>query len=154
METNYRLTNPVLHYGILSLIFGAALLTLLSHTLFHIGHSHDYNLVLSRAQAVASTKRTNCSTPGKLYKVVIKNDHASPMTTDAKLCDRLMFTNRDNIVREIAFGPHEEHVPYDGVAAKILGGNQSFTITLDETGMYHFHDHFHDEASGYFNVRK
>lgn len=63
-----------------------------------------------------------------------------PETTNANLCDSITFTNYDNITREIAFGPHEDHVPYDGVAEKLLNKGQSFTITANQAGSYHFHD--------------
>lgn len=109
-------------------------------------------LLASRHPAAAGSNQ--CGSNGQLYHVVIQYDRVSPENTDARLCDKLEFTNKDNVAREIAFGPHEHHVPYDGVAARILGYNQSFTITLNEAGLYHFHDHIHDEVSGFFSVSK
>jgi plastocyanin len=95
-----------------------------------------------------------CGTNGPLHQVTIQNNRVSPENTDARLCDRLQFTNEDNTIREIAFGPHEHHVPYDGVTAKVLYQHQSFTITLNKLGQYHFHDHIHDEVTGFFTVSK
>jgi len=43
-------------------------------------------------------------------------------------------------------------VPYDGVAERVLGKGQSFTITLNQAGNFHWHDHLHDEVEGYFTV--
>jgi len=45
-------------------------------------------------------------------------------------------------------------MPYDGVAERFLNKNESFTITLNATGTYHWHDHLHDEVEGYFTVSK
>lgn len=91
---------------------------------------------------------------GKVLQVTIKDGQASPQISDGQLCDRITFTNQDNVTREIAFGPHENHLAYDGIADKFLNKNQSFTITLNQPGTFHFHDHLHDEAMGYFNVAK
>lgn len=88
------------------------------------------------------------------HKVIIKNDQAEPSTTKASLCDTLNITNLDDSERLIAFGPHEDHVAYNGVSARLLSKDQSFTITLNKAGTYRFHDHIHDNAVGYFIVAK
>lgn len=95
-----------------------------------------------------------CSNIGTTHKVDIIYNHASPQNTDALLCDKIEFTNKDAIVREISFGQHDEHTAYDGIFSKVIRPNQSFTITLVSPGLYHFHDHLHDEVSGYFSVDK
>ena len=66
----------------------------------------------------------------------------------------LTFKNIDPTTREIAFGPHAQHVPYDGVAERILSQGQSFTITLNQTGNFQWHDHVHDDLTGTFTVNK
>jgi plastocyanin len=96
----------------------------------------------------------SAGTKPTIHYVTIKNDQAAPAQTNATLCDSLTITNLDNETREVAFGPHEDHVPYDGVAEKVLRHGQSFTVTLNQTGTYRFHDHFHDEVSGNFTVIK
>jgi hypothetical protein len=93
-----------------------------------------------------------CGGKGVLHQVTIKNDQVSPEFTDGKLCDRLEITNQDHVTREVAFGGHQVHVPYNGVAEKSLNQNQSFTLILNLAGQFHFHDHEHDEVMGYFNV--
>jgi plastocyanin len=87
-----------------------------------------------------------------VHQITIKNNTVSPGSTSGHLCDKLTFTNSDNVNREIAFGPHEHHVSYDGVSERIIGKNQSFSITLNKVGKYQFHDHIHDSVLGYFNV--
>ena len=91
---------------------------------------------------------------GISYMVSIQNDKVSEPDIKAKLCDKIMFMNEDHVTRELAFGPHEDHVPYDGVAEKILNQGQYFTITLITPGHYHWHDHNHDAVGGYFTVSK
>ena len=94
-------------------------------------------------------------TQGHSYSVMIMDSKVEPAgTVQAKLCDSITFTNMDDIAREIAFGPHEDHVPYDGVAEKVLNKDQSFTITLNQLGSFHWHDHVHDEVEGFFTVSK
>src|ERR1700712_28544 len=76
---------------------------------------------------------------GQSHQVMIMDDKATPTNTTGKLCDTLTITNHDDITRLVAFGPHEDHIPYDGVADKILLQGQSFTVTLNATGNYRFH---------------
>ncbi len=97
-----------------------------------------------------------CSKPSpnaQSYQVMIMSDKVDTPQITAKLCDTITFTNMDNITREIAFGPHENHVPYDGIAAKVLTAGQSFTVTLNQAGSFHWHDHIHDVVQGYFTVK-
>jgi len=97
----------------------------------------------------------SCNNPAAITRMVtITEGHVSAPDIHGKLCDKIMFMNEDNLTREIAFGPHEDHVPYDGVAEKFLNQYQSFTITLNTAGRYHWHDHLHDEVQGYFTVTK
>lgn len=88
------------------------------------------------------------------HNVMIMNSKPEPDHVTGKLCDSLTITNMDNIAREIAFGPHEDHVPYDGVAEKVLNPGQSLTVTLNQAGNFHFHDHLNDAVQGYFTITK
>ena len=109
-------------------------------------------LGLSGGQSAASDCKAN--TKPVAHSVDIKGGKVSSADITGKMCDTITFTNEDAVAREIAFGPHEHHVPYDGVAERVLNKNESFTITLDKTGRYHWHDHLHDEVEGYFTVSK
>lgn len=95
-----------------------------------------------------------CAQTGQDHTVSISNNRPNSANITAHLCDELTFVNNDNLTREVAFGPHENHVPYDNVAEKFLNKDQSFTITLNKVGTYHWHDHLHDEVQGYFTVNK
>ncbi|MGC1177034.1 MAG: hypothetical protein WA843_03090 [Candidatus Saccharimonadales bacterium] len=86
------------------------------------------------------------------YTVTIKDNRARPAHTSAKLCDHLTITNLDYIEREVAFGPHENHVAYDGVTERLLDRGQSLSVTLVQAGNFRFHDHFQDEVQGTFSV--
>lgn len=86
------------------------------------------------------------------YTMTIKSGQVTPLKVVGALCDKLIITNKDGLAREIAFGPHENHVPYDGVAERVLNKGQSLTITLDQAGSFHWHDHLHDAVEGYFTV--
>lgn len=95
-----------------------------------------------------------CAQTGQNHTVTIADNRPNFASLKARLCDRLTFMNKDNLTREIAFGTHDDHVPYDNVTEKFLNKNQSFTITLNKVGTYHWHDHLHDEVQGYFTVNK
>jgi hypothetical protein len=91
---------------------------------------------------------------GDGYIVTIANDRATPLTTDARLCDTLTIINKDAGTRLIAFGVHDKHVTYAGVEEKLLKYNQSFTVTLRQSGKFIFHDHDNDTVRGNFTVRE
>lgn len=95
-----------------------------------------------------------CRTHGASLVVTIKDDRMSTTHVDASLCDTLTITNDDPVLRLMAFGPHDHHEPYDGVAERVLSQGQSLTVTLNQTGTYLFHDHLHDEIEGSFTVVK
>jgi plastocyanin len=87
-----------------------------------------------------------------VHKATIRDGKVSNDHIYGKVCDTITITNKDAMSREIAFGNHDHHVPYDGVTERVLGENESFTITLDKAGSYHWHDHLHDEVEGFFTV--
>ena len=61
-----------------------------------------------------------CQGTHEIHNVLIKNNQVDPGFTDASLCDTLVITNIDSRQREMAFGLHEHHIPYDGVTEKVL----------------------------------
>jgi len=87
------------------------------------------------------------------HLVVIQNDNAVPDNIVASRCETLTIKNLDNEDRMIAFGLHEDHVPYDGVSEQLMSLGQSLTVTLVQTGNFRFHDHVHDEVQATFEVK-
>jgi plastocyanin len=99
-----------------------------------------------------STGSLACSGAHPTYGVTIRKNTVRPAHVTARRCDKLTITNYDDVLREMAFGDHEHHQLYDGIFEQNLALNQSFTITLNKTGTYRFHDHFQDSVSGTFTV--
>lgn len=95
---------------------------------------------------------TSCTVAGQRHTVVIQAGTMSPGHVDAHVCDTLTITNQDAKTRKIGFGEHDKHVAYDGVSERVLSSGQSFTITLNEIGEVHFHDHFQEEVEASFTV--
>jgi hypothetical protein len=92
------------------------------------------------------------SQPQANHTITIQNDKASPGHISALQCDKLTIINKDEEVREIAFGPHDDHVPYDGITERVLGKDQSLTVTLVQVGNFRVHDHIHNEVQATFTV--
>lgn len=88
------------------------------------------------------------------HSVVIRDDKVSPQATTGKVCDTMKITNDDDVTRLMAFGVHDHHQAYDGVTDRILHKGESMTVTFDQVGSFHFHDHLHDEVEGYFTVKR
>lgn len=105
-------------------------------------HAPDSSAAICTSPNVQAHSRT----------VMIMDGHVEPRITSGRLCDTVTITNMDKVSREIAFGSHEAHVAYDGVAEKVLDGGRSFTITLNNVGDVRFHDHTHEEVEGHITV--
>jgi hypothetical protein len=116
--------------------FGAGVFILVTH--------------LNASDAAAQT----CSVHGTVHTITISGQTMVPDHINGKLCDQLNVINGDDELRLIAFGPHERHVAYDGIAEHALDAHQSFTVTLVQTGTFLIHDHIHDEVHGSFTVTK
>jgi hypothetical protein len=131
------------------LILSGVLITVtaLSFAIYSLDSHYIKKSNKSSQSAVAS-----CQNKGTSHQVVIENNAAVPGHTSAALCDTLTISNEDSRQRLMAFGAHDDHVPYDGVTEKSLNTGQSFTITLNQTGTYYFHDHIGDTAQGDFTV--
>lgn len=86
------------------------------------------------------------------HQVTIKNGLVRPLHTRANKCDTLTFINEDKVTRNIAFGPHLQHIPYAGETELAALAGRSVTLTLSQAGTYTFHDHSHEETAGDFTV--
>lgn len=112
-------------------------------------------VVFAATHYLSSTDPSNpCPTTGVVHRVIAKNGAFVPQHTDAKFCDVLTITNLDQQQRLVAFGPHENHVAYDGVSERLLAQGQSLTLTLIQSGSFLFHDHLDDSVVGSFTVVK
>jgi cytochrome o ubiquinol oxidase operon protein cyoD len=101
---------------------------------------------------VGGTKTGACQEIGANHQVTIKNGKISPFHTDARLCDTLTFINEDDNVREMAFGPHPQHLVYGGETEVSVRKGYPKTINLNQTGTMLFHDHLDPNVFGDFSV--
>ena len=84
--------------------------------------------------------------------MTIRGNRFVPDKLTASKCDKLTVVNLDDRTRLIAFGPHEDHISYDGVSERVLGQNQSLTVTLVTPGTFIVHDHADPAVRGAFTV--
>lgn len=94
-----------------------------------------------------------CQQIGQEHFVEAKDNKMQPANIEAKLCDKLTITNKDDKIRRIAFGVHDQHIAYNGVVEKVLRKDQSFSVTLNESGEFLFHDHLQEEVQATFTVK-
>lgn len=86
------------------------------------------------------------------HKVTINNGQVSPLYTEARLCDKIIFINEEDIVREITFGTHPQHDTYAGEYQLTVRKGRSKTLILSQEGTYQFHDHLDPTVTGAFTV--
>lgn len=86
------------------------------------------------------------------HKIMVMDNMVTPSHIDVHLCDTLTIVNHDDVVRQIAFGPHPHHETYAGQTGQTLRPGGDMVITLTQLGTHQFHDHMHDEVTGDFTV--
>jgi hypothetical protein len=136
MKATKRVVLIILFLGITVILVGG------------VGMGASRYLASNKKSPISSCTSTN----GSKLNVTIKNDTAIPVHIDAKQCDVLTITNADPVDRLIAFGPHDDHISYDGIKEKLLKQNDSLTIKLDQVGNFRFHDHENDNVISTFTV--
>jgi len=101
----------------------------------------------------SGTTTAECAETGTEYVVHIQDSQPTITDINTKLCDKLTIVNDDNQLRLIAFGVHENHKAYNGVTEHTLEQGEQFSVTLNQTGGFTFHDHLHDTFLGKFTVQ-
>ena len=122
--------------------------TIVSVIIF-VSHQADKN---TQTKNGLTTDRACARQQQDNHNIIIQNGVTTPSHVLARQCDLLTIINQDEEGREVAFGLHENHTPYDGVAEKYLVKDQSITVTLIQTGSFRVHDHIHDEVQATFTV--
>lgn len=134
-ETDGKLQNRFLHYGLLFFIFFVGALTLLSHSILHASHHHD------EAGQEAPGQVVSCTAGKATYNVIIRDNKFSPSSLAVNACGYLVIKNLDKVEHEPAFGPHQLHQHYPGYEEQTLQQNQAAKIQLVKKGSFTLHDH-------------
>ena len=109
--------------------------------------------VTHTATAMTGNTKARCESVAQpVHTVIVKNGIVSPAHTVAKQCDTLTIINEDDRIRLMAFGPHDNHISYDGISERALGPGQSLTVKLIRVGTFPFHDHEDSNVAGAFTV--
>lgn len=141
MNPAQRATNPFVHYGILALIYGIGMLTLLSHTVFHAAHMHS----MQSFSLTSATAATDCQgQPGHSYTLNFTSHGIVPSSVIAHRCDELTLTNSTQQVVIAAIGPHERHIHYAGFTETPLSPGGHYSFRLAQVGTFPLHDHEDD----------
>lgn len=88
------------------------------------------------------------------HKVYVKEGVATPSYTEAKLCDTITFVSEDNYEHLIVFGIYPEKIIYAGAGESLDISTRAKSITLSESGEYHFYDEKNPNITGSFTVEK
>ena len=87
------------------------------------------------------------------HLVTIGGATVKPQLIEAKRCDTLTFVSGDGQGYMLLFGPHEAPVSYGGLDAVSVRSDRSKIITLNEVGVFTYHDHANSNVTGTFSVR-
>ncbi len=130
-------------------------------SLFIMSHLHHYmtptdvttKLAEDEGISQVEDKKTGaCEQTYTNHQVIINGSTLSPQHIDAHLCDTLTFIAQDNAVHQIGFGSHPKHTDYSGEDDLLVRKGHNYTITLNQSGAYNFHDHLHPDLVGSFTV--
>jgi hypothetical protein len=148
-------TNPFIHYGILGLIFFAALLTIVAHVLMEIpnnGMMRGMQMSAMNESAGTVIPSKSCATIGPTHIISIEHDAFVPDNLTVNRCDRVEFLNKDHALYLPHFGDHPHDITYAGFPDKVLAYNQSETFVAHTSGILKFHDHLRDKAEGVLTI--
>lgn len=134
MQINYRTTKPLLHYGILILMYAVAIVTLVSHTVLHAQAPHGHN----EGQAA---KIDPCKGEFMRHELVFADSGVAPQELSVKRCDTIVVRNSSARQVELAIGSHPKHVRYPGFKETSIMQGGAATFRATQTGMYTVHDH-------------
>jgi hypothetical protein len=112
-----------------------------------------YNVTQRYLASTLAAATSRCTGEHEVIRVTISHNAVAPLHSTGNLCNELIITNLDSSVRLVAFGSHDSHQPYDGVAEQLLGQGQTLKVTLNRAGNFEFHDHLHDTVVGTFTVQ-
>lgn len=141
MARNYRKTNPLVHYGILGMIYVVGILTLAGHTALHAitqpEHQHDIK--------TSAHKKDHChDAPGRSHLITFTSNGASPSSLRLARCDEVVVINSLDRKMITALGPHAHHVTYPGFAETSLAPGETYRFQAALVGTYPLHDHDDD----------
>lgn len=134
---NDRLKNPVLHYGLLLMIYGTGAATLLYHTM---GHA-----------AVGSNQP--CGRPAHSLDVSLTDSGFNPQNLEIARCDQLVFHNDSDQTYVLAVGEHEHHLPYPGFDESDLKPRAVQKIQMSVAGHYLIHDHDDEKLQANIHIK-
>lgn len=143
-----KISNPTLHYLVLSLIFGVGALTLASHTFAHaITERHHED----DAHHVVSSECTG--DPTKNYDLVFNETDVSSSSISLDKCDQVTVKNNAPELVEVAMGPHDHHTNVEGFEETALKNGEAYSFRLAQSGTYLIHDHDNEKLAATIVVR-
>lgn len=93
-----------------------------------------------------------CQGRGTVHEVTFSNSEVTPWYTAAKQCDTLLLINLGEEEVQIVFGNFPEYEVYAGKDHLVVRPGRNQTLTLSETGQYHFYDSRNPLSAGSFVV--
>ena len=102
----------------------------------------------SHSSAAAPGAAAKCEHTGETITVEVGRTGLSPANINAKRCDVLVFHNSTAAGIEIAFGQHQRHVPYPGLANSPIKPGGKSSLVLAQAGNFPVHDHSDEQLQG------
>lgn len=144
--------------GAITIIVGASILIM--NNLYRNMSPEEYTTRLSQDENISqidgqSTGACQENRDNNASHMVMAMDGTmSPKHIEAKRCDTLVFMSHDNANHTFAFGTPERTESYGGMFEVSITPARSKTITLNQTGSFHFYDSSNHTLAATFTVNE
>lgn len=128
--------------------------TLVLYIFLALGYVIVLHVIHHTPQLIDNKYLVDCKKSGKLHTVTVTNDRFTPSKIIANTCDRIVFTNKDSVYHQVAFGDHDDHLIYPGFSEKAIKPNSNNTAILKAFGTYKIHDHFYEHLEGEIIIKQ
>lgn len=103
---------------------------------------------------VTSDDKPNQSAVARIAVVRITDDGFEPSTLSVKQGTRIIWTNADSGLHQIAANPYPKGTDLKGLKSEILNNAQTYTYTADTVGSFGYHDQLKPTINGTLVVKK
>lgn len=97
--------------------------------------------------------KTSITTVKRVAYVTITKDGFDPATLIVKKGTTIIWTNADDSEHQLYANPYPSGKSLPGLKSKVLSISQTYSYTVDKTGIYGYHDQLNPATNATFEVK-